>query len=165
IPVFICALLFAQCKKEKVDDPNTGGTNQDVYYDCSSGNCVEDPDGAFATMSECESACEDEGGDIVSNPGNGVTDADGNSYSTVVLGNGQEWMAENLRSTTYENGDSVPGVSNYTLQIPYTGAWSHYNNDDQFEAIHGKYYNWYAAKDSRNVCPAGWHVPALSEFI
>lgn len=40
--------------------------------------------------------------------GAGVTDADGNTYSTVVVGNGQEWMAQNLKTTKYSNGDVIP---------------------------------------------------------
>ncbi|MBM3440818.1 MAG: hypothetical protein FJX94_08180, partial [Bacteroidetes bacterium] len=37
------------------------------------------------------------GSGIVSNPGAGVT-FDGYTYTSIVLGNGQEWMAENLRT-------------------------------------------------------------------
>jgi uncharacterized protein (TIGR02145 family) len=104
------------------------------------------------------------GGGIISNPGTGVT-FDGHSYSSIILGNGQEWMTENLRTTTYANGDPIPNViapnqwSNLT-----TGAWAHYNNDNQYENPYGKLYNWYAVSDSRNVCPTGWHVPSDPEW-
>ena len=47
-----------------------------------------------------------EGGGIVTNPGAGVT-FNGYTYTSIVLGNGQEWMAENLRTTTYANGDQT----------------------------------------------------------
>jgi uncharacterized protein (TIGR02145 family) len=40
--------------------------------------------------------------------GAGATDADGNTYSSVVLGNGQEWMTSNLKTTKYSNGDVIP---------------------------------------------------------
>jgi uncharacterized protein (TIGR02145 family) len=104
------------------------------------------------------------GGNIVSNPGAGV-DFDGYSYASIVLGNGQEWMAENLRTMVYANGDSIPNIttpnqwSNLT-----TGAWAHYNNDNQYENPYGKLYNWYTVSDTRNVCPNGWHVPSDSEW-
>jgi uncharacterized protein (TIGR02145 family) len=91
------------------------------------------------------------GGGIVSTPGSGVT-FDGYTYSSIVLGNGQEWMAENLRSTHYSNGDSL--ISN----------WWHYNNDAQFDFPFGKLYNWFTTTDPRNVCPIGWHVPTTLEW-
>jgi uncharacterized protein (TIGR02145 family) len=97
-------------------------------------------------------------------PGGGVTDIDGNTYQTIII-NGQEWMAENLRTSTYANGDPIPNVtddnqwSNLT-----TGAWVHYNNDSQYENPYGKLYNWYTVADPRNVCPTGWHVPTDSEY-
>jgi hypothetical protein len=50
------------------------------------------------------------GGGIVSNPGAGVT-FNGYTYTSIVLGNGQEWMAENLRTTSYANGDPIPNVT------------------------------------------------------
>ena len=100
---------------------------------------------------------------VVSNPGAGVTYG-GVNYPTVVLGNGQEWMAENLRTTTYANGDPIPNVTDPNQWGALTtGAWAHYNNDSQYENPYGKLYNWYAVDDSRNVCPTGWHVPSDAE--
>jgi uncharacterized protein (TIGR02145 family) len=96
---------------------------------------------------------------IVSNNGSGVS-FDGYNYKTIVLGNGQEWMTENLRTTIYANGDKIENVtaeSNWSKLT--TGAWTHYNNDSKYENPYGKLYNAYAAADPRNVCPAGWHVP------
>jgi len=104
------------------------------------------------------------GGGIVTNPGAGVT-FDGYTYSSIVLGNGQEWMAENLRTTFYANGDPIPNVTDANQwQNLTTGAWAHYNNDSQYENPYGKLYNWYAVDDSRNVCPTGWHVPSDAEW-
>jgi uncharacterized protein (TIGR02145 family) len=104
------------------------------------------------------------GGGIVSNPGAGVT-FDGYTYSSFVLGNGQEWMAENLRTTAYANGDPIPNITNNTQWLNLTtGAWSHYNNDSQYENPYGKLYNWYTVADARNVCPTGWHVPTDAEY-
>jgi uncharacterized protein (TIGR02145 family) len=104
------------------------------------------------------------GGGIVTNPGAGVT-FDGYTYSSIVLGNGQEWMAANLRTTTYANGDPIPNVTDDTQwQNLTTGAWAHYNNDSQYENPYGKLYNWYTVADPRNVCPTGWHVPSDAEW-
>jgi len=105
------------------------------------------------------------GGGGLYTPGPGVTDQNGNSYTTIILNNGQEWMAENLRTTTYANGDPIPNVTteNAWGQLS-TGAWRHYLNDSSFENPYGKLYNWYAASDPRNVCPVGWHVPTDGEW-
>ena len=104
------------------------------------------------------------GGGIVTNPGAGVT-FDGYTYPSIVLGNGQEWMSENLRTTTYANGNPIPNVTDNTQwENLTTGAWSHYNNDSQYENPYGKLYNWYTVDDPRNVCPTGWHVPTDAEW-
>ena len=93
-----------------------------------------------------------------------LTDIDGNQYATVNIGS-IEIMAENLKVTKYSNGDPIPNVQDGNEWINLsTGAWSHYNNDSQYENPYGKLYNWYAISDSRNVCPSGWHVPTDSEW-
>lgn len=103
-------------------------------------------------------------GGIVSNPGAGVT-FNGYTYASIVLGNGQEWMAENLRTTKYRNGDNITNVTdNAQWDLLTTGAWVHYSNDSQYENPYGKLYNWHAVADTRNVCPAGWHVPTDAEW-
>jgi uncharacterized protein (TIGR02145 family) len=103
-------------------------------------------------------------GTIVSNPGGGVT-FNGYNYSSIVLGNGQEWMAENLRTTFYANGDPIPNVSDdIQWSNLSTGAWAHYDNYSPYEDPFGKLYNWYTVNDSRNICPTGWHVPTDSEW-
>lgn len=104
------------------------------------------------------------GSGIVSTPGAGVS-FDGYNYSSIVLGNGQEWMGQNLRTTVYANGDPIPNVTDSIQWINLTtGAWSHYNNNSQYETPYGKLYNWYTVADSRNLCPTGWHVPTDSEW-
>ena len=108
------------------------------------------------------------------NLGNGVTDVDGNVYATVIIGN-QEWMAENLRTTSYANGDSLRNTTNSDewhlgifdwdlFENTFPGAWVHYGNGVQFEIPYGKIYNATAVIDSRNVCPTGWRVPSNSDW-
>jgi uncharacterized protein (TIGR02145 family) len=96
--------------------------------------------------------------------GGGVTDIDGNQYATVILGN-QEWMAENLKTTKYSNGDLIEQTIDNTYWA-YTpvGMWRHYNDSVQYEATYGKWYNWFSVIDPRNVCPTGWHVPYNNEW-
>lgn len=101
---------------------------------------------------------------ITSTPGTGVTFG-GYSYSSIVFDNGQEWMSENLRTTTFANGDPISNVTNDLewTQLS-TEAWCHYDNNSQYENPYGKLYNWYTVADARNVCPTGWHVPTDEEW-
>ena len=88
-----------------------------------------------------------------------LADIDENVYEVVEIGE-QVWMAENLRTSRYQNGDAIPEVSSgadwATLTI---GAWVYYNNDSSYDNVYGKLYNGYAVLDDRNICPAGWRVP------
>ena len=46
-----------------------------------------------------------------------------------------------------------------------TGAYSNYGNDSSTSDTYGRHYNWYAGTDSKALCPAGWAVPAKSDFV
>ena len=97
-------------------------------------------------------------------PGNGATDIDGNTYTSIII-NGQEWMQQNLAVTKYRNGDPIPtGLDNTTWALTSSGAYAIYNNDATNNTLYGKLYNWYAVNDSRGLCPTGWHVPSDAEW-
>ena len=96
-----------------------------------------------------------------------VTDIDGNVYETVVIGD-QEWMAENLRVTRYNNGDDIPeGLGNATGGAfgvyPYQDVEGIDSSEEMVEA-YGKLYNWMAVTDDRGLCPEGWHTPSESAW-
>ncbi|MHC1776281.1 MAG: fibrobacter succinogenes major paralogous domain-containing protein [Lentimicrobium sp.] len=93
-------------------------------------------------------------------PGAGVTDIDGNIYNSIILGT-QEWMggyvADNLRTTKYANGESIPIVDE-DIQ------WSNLNTGAVCNLAYSAMYNWYAVSDSRHLCPTGWHIPSDEEW-
>ena len=95
-----------------------------------------------------------------------VSDVEGNVYKTVTIGT-QTWMAENLRTTRYRNGDAVGTTNAATLDIGSESApkyqWA-YAGDENNAAAYGRLYTWYAVTDDRNICPAGWHVPGDDEW-
>ena len=73
-------------------------------------------------------------------------------------------MVENLRTTKYSDGTVIPNVTDDTQwNSLITGGWCHYDNDNQYDTIYGKLYNWYAVETSK-LCPTGWHVPTDSEW-
>ena len=102
-----------------------------------------------------------------------VTDIDGNSYNTVQIGQ-QCWMKENLRTTRYANGTSIPlGTgTNTSTTMPYR-----YNPNDDANNVpaYGYLYNWPAVMHGasystanpsgvQGICPTGWHVPSKAEW-
>jgi uncharacterized protein (TIGR02145 family) len=96
-------------------------------------------------------------------PTSTITDIDGNLYNTVIIDN-QCWMSENLKTSRYRNGGSIPYVvGNTDWQALTTGAWSNYNHDAVNDPIYGKLYNWYTTLGD-TLCPAGWGVPTDAEW-
>ena len=100
-----------------------------------------------------------------------VTDIDNNTYNTVQIGN-QCWMKENLRTTRYANGESIPMDSTLSRTDPYRYAP---DNNNSNVSTYGYLYNWPAvmhgaSSSSANpsgvqgICPNGWHVPSDAEW-
>jgi uncharacterized protein (TIGR02145 family) len=94
-----------------------------------------------------------------------VPDNEGNSYNTVLIGT-QCWTKENLRVTKYNDGTVIPDETANTAGwgLLATGARSDYTGEASYIATYGYLYNWYAATDSRKICPTGWHVPTDSDW-
>jgi uncharacterized protein (TIGR02145 family) len=92
-----------------------------------------------------------------------VTDIDGNVYNTVTIGT-QCWMVENLKTTRYKDGSTIPtGLSNSEWLNTTSGAYAIYNNEPANNITYGKLYNWYAVNTGK-LAPTGWHVPTEAEL-
>jgi uncharacterized protein (TIGR02145 family) len=93
-----------------------------------------------------------------------VKDHDGNVYKTLKVGS-QTWMAENLKTTHFRNGQAIPDVKDKKQWDSLTtAAYCDVANDPKRSEVPGRLYNWYAVADERNVCPSGWHVPSETEW-
>jgi len=111
------------------------------------------------------------GSGIIFNPNltyGSVSDNDGNTYKTIVIGT-QEWMAENLKTTKYNDGTAITNVTDNTAWTTAGAAYCWYNNDAAtYKATYGALYNWYAvdptSNGNKNICPTGWHVPTDVEW-
>ncbi|WP_137404058.1 fibrobacter succinogenes major paralogous domain-containing protein [Echinicola rosea] len=90
--------------------------------------------------------------------GKTVTDAAGNRYPIVKIGE-QYWMAENLKSDVFCNGDSllVPEdtyIQGYVEQnVPLVLFAGYHPAGDR-----GGYYTGDVILDERNICPCDWHI-------
>jgi uncharacterized protein (TIGR02145 family) len=93
-----------------------------------------------------------------------LTDIDGNTYKTIIIGS-QTWMAENLKTTHYRNGDPISNITDSLewLHNP-TDIYCYYKNVSGWNTIYGKLYNGYVVIDTRNIAPLGWHVPSTAEW-
>lgn len=92
----------------------------------------------------------------------------GHSYPTVVMGNGQEWMAENLSVFYFRNGDPIPVVKTAEAWekagVNHQPACCYYENNAEYGKTYGVLYNWYAVNDPRGLAPVGWHLPTDAEW-
>ncbi len=135
----------------------------------------------IAIVSIVFSSCsEDDKGEIIpNNPINGqstavfnpdvthgtMTDYEGNIYKTVTIGT-QTWMAENLRTTKYNDDTAIPNVTDDAeWEALTTGAYCNYNNTTGTDTIatYGRLYNWHAVNTGK-LAPASWHVPTDAEW-
>ena len=95
-----------------------------------------------------------------------MSDIDGNSYQTITIGN-QVWMAENLRTTKFRNGELIANVTTNSEWVALrSSAYASYENQEDIDAIatNGLLYNWFAVSDNQNIAPEGWHVATQSEW-
>ncbi|MFH0735864.1 MAG: fibrobacter succinogenes major paralogous domain-containing protein [bacterium] len=94
---------------------------------------------------------------------NTVTDIDGNVYNTINIGT-QVWMAVNLRTTKYNDGQPIPNVisgsSWGTIKTP-AYCWGNFNTAHR--NLFGIWYNWYAVNTNK-LAPEGCHIPTAAEW-
>lgn len=112
-----------------------------------------------------------------------VTDVEGNVYKTLKIGD-YWWMAENLKTKHFRNGDeitlypdtlfpdyayNVRGLSSiYTTGGSTYDGCKHYtypNRDKANVSSYGLNYTWWAAMDSRGLCPEGWTLPDTTIWV
>lgn len=93
-----------------------------------------------------------------------VTDNSGNTYKTIKAGS-QTWMAENLKTSEYNDGTDIPHVSDQTEWVNLTtpGYCWYLNDESKYKDTFGALYNWYTVKTGK-LCPSGWHVPDNEEW-
>lgn len=93
-----------------------------------------------------------------------VIDIDGNVYKTIQIGS-QIWMDGNLKVTKFNDGNTIPLVTDSSSWGKLTTpGYTWFNNDvSTNKATMGAFYNWYAVNTGK-LCPMYWHVPDSLEW-
>lgn len=93
-----------------------------------------------------------------------VKDIEGNVYKTLTIGT-QTWMAENLKTTKYNDNTAIPLITNDMEWVnTRTPAYSWYDNDTlKYKNTYGALYKGYSVNTGK-LCPTGWHVPTNEEW-
>ena len=82
---------------------------------------------------------------------NEINDVDRNIYTIAQIGE-QVWISENLRTSKFNDGTSIPSLT--IEQWQNSTAPGIINNGPD-----GYFYNFYTLVADKNVCPQGYHVP------
>ena len=79
---------------------------------------------------------------------------------TTVAIAGNNWMTENLKATTFSNGEAIKEAKTTKEWISAINSKTpaYRTSDGIF------FYNIYAIKDARGIAPAGFKVPSISDF-
>lgn len=94
-----------------------------------------------------------------------VTDIEGNVYKTVQIGT-QTWMAENLKSSKFNNDTLISQIIESTSFNNFNNpAWCYYDDNVQNNNKYGKLYNIHVVTSNYNVCPTGWHIPTFTDYL
>ena len=93
-----------------------------------------------------------------------VKDIEGNVYKTVTIGK-QVWMAENLKTTKFNDGTAISLVAeDQAWGALTTPAFCWYNKDAAVNKnTYGALYNW-STVSTNKLCPKGWHVSTDAEW-
>jgi len=92
-----------------------------------------------------------------------VKDVDGNVYNTIKIGT-QTWMAENLKTTKYNDRGSILNITNNSAWSASSGAYCYYNNDISYKTKTGALYNFHTVVTGK-LCPINWHIPSEDEWF
>ena len=102
-----------------------------------------------------------------------ITDYEGHIYGTVTIGS-QTWLDRNMQTKYYPDGTLIDTYNN-TFQNTYSrandGLDAQSLENDTINNTWGYLYQWDALmnnstqKDSRGICPYGFHIPSNYDFL
>lgn len=102
---------------------------------------------------------------IIPPVGGKIKDYDGNEYDTVRIGT-QTWTVQNLKVMHYNDGTDIPLISdNAAWESQAIGAMCYRSNVVSSKDTYGMLYNFYTTINPKGICPDGWRIPTLDDFI
>jgi uncharacterized protein (TIGR02145 family) len=118
--------------------------------------------------------CTDDDANTIEDPILTLTDADGNVYNTITIGD-QVWMLENLKTTSYNDGAPINEYTfgndwhNGNTQIDYYQWADTFDLNNQFDEelpfdYYGAMYNHFAI-ESGKLAPEGWRIPTVEDYM
>ena len=88
----------------------------------------------------------------------------GYDYETVQIEE-QCWFAENLKATTYQNGQDIPLHDSFDLWMSWAPARCAPDSNLTLVEDFGWLYNGMAVNDDRGLCPSNWHVSTDADWM
>ena len=87
----------------------------------------------------------------------------GYEYELVEIGD-QCWFAENLRTTSYRNGEAISDENSFLESS--SDAWNELNQlSPLVEGEEGHFYSLGVIQSGLDICPSGWSVPSRNDWI
>ena len=143
------AIYECGCTDVPAEDCDCNGNQLDALGVCG-GPCSGDVDG--------DGICDDV------DPFCSAATMDGYTYAVTQIGD-ECWFAENLRTTVYNDGTTIPQLTESADWAGTTsGGWCAYDNVAANADLYGNLYNWYAVDNGKGLCPSGWHVASNSDW-
>lgn len=157
---------FKHCNGDNLANSTLKSTDYDVYMQYNSGERLKftgSSDNFQTILTEIPTQSK-----TITFPFYECMDTDGSNYPVVHIGS-QLWMAENLKTQRYQNGDPIEVIYDSTeWKEAKFGALSYFENNsgnDNFYNIYNILYNWYSVSDERNIAPKGWRVSTREDWI
>jgi uncharacterized protein (TIGR02145 family) len=146
---------------KKAEVGNSGMASSDVVSVKVNGLT---PGKTYSFVAKSKNEYGETSGDTLNFETYAASDADGNLYHAVTIGN-QVWLKENFKGTHYANGDPIPNLTDTAAWLHSTsGAYCYYNNDSKLGEVYGGLYNWYVTNDPRGLI-VGWKVPSADDWV
>lgn len=90
----------------------------------------------------------------------------GEKYATRRFG-AQCWFTQNLRTTTFLNGDALTELTSDNYSQVQSLGWENLYVSPPSEDVeaYGHYYSPASGRDERGLCPSGWHTPDSLDWV